>query len=194
MELFPFDDDYVRRLRARDRETELHFESYFRDLLLIKLRKRLATAQAIEDVRQTVFVRVLEKLDDVRDGRRFGGFVNQVCENVLKEYYRSEARAARVDAPVPVEPRTVEDELVAEEKRKRAHRILGRMEQRDADILRALFIDELPKDEVCARFDVDRGYLRVLLFRARQKFQHEFRRRSTPDFLVTISGQSPLSL
>ena len=194
MDLDAFDDDYVRRLRARDRETEAHFHAYFRDLLLIKLRRRLATAEAIEDVRQTVFMRVYEKLGELRDGRKLGAFVNQFCENVLKEYYRSEARAARVDAPPPAEAPDIEKELVTEETRKRVLRILDRMDRREADILRALFIEELSKDEVCARFDVDRGYLRVLLFRARQKFQDEFRRKSTPGFLVTISGQSPLSL
>jgi RNA polymerase sigma-70 factor, ECF subfamily len=194
MELFAFDDDYVRRLRARDRETEEHFHGYFRDLLLIKLRKRLATAEAIEDVRQTVFARVFEKLDELRDGRKLGAFVNQFCENVLKEHYRSEARAARVDAPPPPEQPDKESELLLEERRKRAHRILARMDKREADILRALFIEELSKDEVCARFDVNRDYLRVILFRARKDFQNEFRRKSTPNFLVTISGQSPLSL
>lgn len=194
MDLFAFDDGYVRRLRERDRETEAHFHAYFRDLLLIKLRKRLASAEAIEDVRQTVFLRVLDKLDEVRDGRRFGAFVNQICEFVLKEHYRSEKRAARVDAPPPQENRDAEDDLVTDETRQRVRRVLARIDQRDADILRALFIDELSKDEVCARFGVDRNYLRVLLFRARQKFQNEFRRKSTPNFLVTLFAQSSLFL
>jgi RNA polymerase sigma-70 factor (ECF subfamily) len=194
MDLFAFDDDYVRRLRARDRETEVHFHGYFRDLLLIKLRKRLATAEAIEDVRQTVFARVYEKLDELRDGRKLGAFVNQFCENVLKEHYRSEARAARVDAPPPPDVPSKEDEMVIEERRRRVLRILDRMDKRDADILRALFLEERSKDEVCALFGVRRDYLRVILFRARKDFQEEFRRKSTPNFLVTISGQSPLSL
>jgi RNA polymerase sigma-70 factor (ECF subfamily) len=196
MELFSFDDEYVRRLRLHDRETEAHFEAYFRELLLIKLRRRLATAEAIEDVRQEVLLRVVAKLDELRDGRKLGAFVNAICNHVLMEHYRDDARAARTDYVEP-EHRPYDDierDLVDEERRARVRRVLTRLPERDADILRALFMDELTKDEVCRRFGVDRGYLRVLLHRAKEKFRAEFRRKSTPDFVVTLGGQSSLSL
>src|ERR1044071_952988 len=38
VQLYSFDDDYVRRLREGDRWTEEHFLRYFNELLLIKLR------------------------------------------------------------------------------------------------------------------------------------------------------------
>lgn len=195
MELFAFDDDYVRRLRQGDRDTAAHFEAYFRDLLLIKLRRRLATADAIEDVRQEVFLRVLNKLADLRDGRKLGAFVNSICNHVLMEHYRDDARASRTDAPAPApeESEDIERELVDEETRARVRRVLSRMPERDADILRALFLDELSKDEVCRRFSIDRAYLRVLLHRAKEKFRGEFARKSTPNFSVTIGGKSSLS-
>jgi RNA polymerase sigma-70 factor, ECF subfamily len=196
MELFAFDDDYVRRLRQRDRDTEVHFEAYFRDLLLIKLRRRLAAADAIEDVRQEVFARVFARLDDLRDGRKLGAFVNSICNHVLMERYREDARASRGDAaPAEIdESENIERELVEEETRARVRRVLGRMAQRDADILRALFLEELSKDEVCRRFGVDRGYLRVLLHRAKDKFRSEFQRKSTPNFSVTNGGRLSLLL
>src|ERR1051325_1278869 len=93
MELFPFDDDYVRRLREGDRETAAHFEAYFRDLLLIKLRRKLDSRQAIEDVRQEVFARVFAKLAELHDGRKLGSFVNSTCNHVLMEWYRLESRS-----------------------------------------------------------------------------------------------------
>ena len=194
MELFAFDDDYVRRLRQRDRDTEVHFEAYFRDLLLIKLRRRLAAADAIEDVRQEVFARVFARLEDLRDGRKLGAFVNAICNHVLMERYRDDARASRSDAlpAVTDESEDVEQELVEEETRARVRRILGRMPARDADILKALFLEELSKDEVCRRFDVDRAYLRVLLHRAKEKFRNEFQRKSTPNLSVTLGGRSSL--
>ena len=196
MELFAFDDDYVRRLRQGDRETEAHFDAYFRDLLLIKLRRRLAAPDAIDDVRQEVFLRVLAKLGDLRDGRKLGAFVNSICNHVLMEHYRDGARAARTDV-VPGEaaqPKTREDELVDDETSARVRRVLSRLPERDSEILRALFLDELTKDEVCRRFDIDRDYLRVLLHRAKERFRGEFRRKSTPKFTVTLGGQSSLSL
>jgi RNA polymerase sigma-70 factor (ECF subfamily) len=178
MELFPFDDEYVRRLREGDRETSAHFDSYFRELLLIKLRRKLDSRQAIDDVRQEVFVRVFAKLPELQDARKLGSFVNSTCNHVLMEWYRIESRSdAFAQAVVdPGEQTTIEEELVNEERKARVQRVLGRLSPRDADILRALFIDEGTKDEVCRRFGVDRGYLRVLLHRAKKSFRSEFRK------------------
>jgi RNA polymerase sigma-70 factor (ECF subfamily) len=109
------------------------------------------------------------------------------------EWYRDDARAARTDAPPPVDVPSIDEELVEDEIRARVRRVLNRLPARDADVLRALFLEELDKDEVCKRFRIDRNYLRVLLHRARQRFQNEFRRKSTPNFSVTLGGQSSLS-
>lgn len=196
MERFPFDDEYVRRLRQGDRETEEHFFAYFRELLLIKLRRRLARADAIEDVRQEVLLRVIAKLDELRDGRKLGAFVNTFCHHVLSERYRDDAKARRTDhVPEPEPAPDPERELVTEERRARARRVLSRMEpKRDAEILRALFIDDRDKDEICREFGIDRAYLRVLVHRAKENFREEFRRKSTPNFVVTLGGQSSLSI
>jgi RNA polymerase sigma-70 factor (ECF subfamily) len=197
MELFPFDDEYVRRLREGDRETSAHFDSYFRELLLIKLRRKLDSRQAIDDVRQEVFVRVFAKLPELQDARKLGSFVNSTCNHVLMEWYRIESRSdAFAQAIVdPGEQTTIEEELVNEERKARVQRVLGRLSPRDADILRALFIDEGTKDEVCRRFGVDRGYLRVLLHRAKKSFRSEFRKKSGRlQFNETFSGPTSLPM
>jgi RNA polymerase sigma-70 factor, ECF subfamily len=43
--------------------------------------------------------------------------------------------------------------------------------KKDRDRLRAYFLEEKEKDEVCAQFGVDRDYFRVLLHRAKDKFR-----------------------
>jgi len=197
MELFPFDDEYVRRLREGDRETSAHFDSYFRELLLIKLRRKLDSRQAIDDVRQEVFVRVFTKLPELQDARKLGSFVNSTCNHVLMEWYRIESRSDAFAQVVvdPGEQVSIEEELVNEERKARVQRVLGRLSPRDADILRALFIDEGTKDEVCRRFGVDRGYLRVLLHRAKKSFRSEFRKKSGRLQLnETFSGPTSLPM
>ncbi len=177
MELFTFDDDYVRRLREGDRWTEEHFLSYFQQLLLIKLRRRLPALQAIEDVRQEVFVRVFRTLraegGGLRDGRKLGAYVNTVCNNVLLEYYRQVNRTEPLlDEHLDITTsEDVEDALVSGEERERVRRVISDLPRRDAAILRALFLDERSNDDVCLEFHVDRGYLRVLLHRAKEKFR-----------------------
>src|SRR5262249_54289379 len=75
---FEFTEEYVWRLAERDPAVEDHFTTYFSDLLRIKLRGRLRTQDAVDEVRQETFFRVLRKL---RNGgllhpERLGAFVN----------------------------------------------------------------------------------------------------------------------
>ena len=62
MEFFPFDDEYVRRLREGDRLTEDHFVSYITPLLRLKVRGRLPSREAEEDAVQETFIRVFRML------------------------------------------------------------------------------------------------------------------------------------
>jgi RNA polymerase sigma-70 factor (ECF subfamily) len=186
MDFFPFDDDYVRRLREGDRWTEEHFRSYFEQLLLIKLRRRLPSLEAIHDVQQEVFVRVFKTLRSpgggIRDGRKFGAWVNTVCNNVVLEQYRQTNRTEPLlDAhlEVPASDDT-ENALVTAEERERVRRAVDELKPRDRDILKALFFEERSNDDVCAEFGVDRGYLRVLLYRAKEKFREAWTHKVLP--------------
>jgi RNA polymerase sigma-70 factor, ECF subfamily len=180
MELFPFDDDYVGRLRNGDRATEEHFHSYFRDLLLVKLRRRLRSMQAVDEVRQEVYLRVIERLGDLRDGRKLGAFVNSTCNLVLMEYYRAESRTDALDADAEMATSTDADaQFDAALTKTRVRRVLELLEPRDAEILRAVFLEEGDKEEICRRYGIDRGYLRVLLHRAKEKFRAQFLRRQS---------------
>jgi RNA polymerase sigma-70 factor (ECF subfamily) len=177
MELFTFDDEYVRRLREGDRWTEEHFLSYFQQLLLIKLRRRLPSLDAIDDVRQEVFVRVFRALrkpgGGIHDGRKLGAFVNTVCNNVLLEHYRKANRTEPLlDNHIEVATsEDIENALLSAEERKLVRRVIDDLPKRDADILRALFLNEREADDVCREFGVDHGYLRVLTHRAKGKFR-----------------------
>ena len=58
MQFFVFDASYVEKLRSGDARIEAHFVSYFSELIRLKLRSRLSSNEAIEDVRQETFARV----------------------------------------------------------------------------------------------------------------------------------------
>jgi RNA polymerase sigma-70 factor (ECF subfamily) len=183
MELFVFDDDYVRRLREGDRDTADHFHAYFRDLLLLKLRRRLASLDAIDEVRQEVFVRCFEHLGELREARKLGAFVNSICNRVLMEYYRAEGRTEALTDEAEEIPDPADDAATSLDSARsvaRVRRVLDAMPQRDSDILRAVFLDDSDKDEVCRQFNVERGYLRVLLHRAKEKFKSFYVRRKGP--------------
>src|SRR5258708_2782014 len=87
-----FDASYLERLQGGDLRTEQHFAAYFGELIALKLRSRLNSKEAIEDVRQETFVRVLALVrakDGIRQPERLGALVNSVCNHVLLEHYRA---------------------------------------------------------------------------------------------------------
>ena len=177
MQFQTFTSEYVKGLTKGDLETERHFVAYFAELLRIKLRKALCSPQAVDDIRQETFLRVLNVLrqkNGLANPEKLGAFVNGVCRNVLIEYYRSVSRHGPSSEPVldvagpGPDP---EAKCVNEERKRGVREILEQLPARDRKILRLVFMEEKEKAEVCRICDVDRGYLRVLLHRAKNRFR-----------------------
>ena len=184
LEFHSFDAGYVANLCAGDRTTQEHFTAYFTALLQIKLRSRLRSPQAVEDVRQETFVRVLAVLrrdGGLRQPERLGAFVNTVCNNILFEQYRAAGRGESLDdekAPEPADPGRNALEIASSRQiASKVREILLGLPERDRSLLKAVFLEECDRDEVCRKFGVDREYLRVLLHRAKQGFKQEYIKR-----------------
>ena len=179
MDFFPFDDDYVRRLREGDRWTEEHFVSYFTPILRIKVRSRLRSPEAADDVIQETFFRVIKMLSGpegggIRNGHSFGAYVSRVCDNVIFEWIRGEKRVQPIDDADLVKlitSETREDELIREQRRECVRRIIRERRHRERAILTAIFLEEQSKDDVRTKFGVSPNYLRVMLHRAKEKFR-----------------------
>jgi RNA polymerase sigma-70 factor (ECF subfamily) len=182
VEFFSFDEAYLKRLRERDFPTEQHFVAYFRKLLLIKLRSRLRSSQAVDDIAQETFLRVFKAMQvegGIRQPERLGAFVNSVCNNVLQEFYRSVDHGASLDddVPEPVDKLIdLEGFLVTKQTREQVRKVLALLGDKDRQLLRSIFLEEKEKDDVCREFGVDRDYLRVLLHRAKQSFRAYYER------------------
>jgi len=179
-----FDAGYVENLCAGDRRTQEHFVGYFSQLLQIKLRSRLQSPHAIEDVRQETFARVLTVLrrdGGLRQPERLGAFVNTVCNHVLFEHYRSSRGGESLDEEgrpeLPAKGADALDIVAARQIKDKVRMILLGLEPRDRLLLKAVFLDERDRDEVCREFGVERDYLRVLLHRAKQEFKIEYVKR-----------------
>ncbi len=179
-----FDASYIENLCAGDKATQDHFVGYFSELLHLKLRSRLQSPQAIEDVRQETFARVLATLrkeNALRQPERFGAFVNTVCNNVLLEHYRSSSRSQSLDEEGMPEPQArgadVLSVIASSELGAKVREILLDLPPRDRTLLKAVFLDERDRDDVCRDLGVDREYLRVLLHRAKQDFKVEYLKR-----------------
>jgi RNA polymerase sigma-70 factor (ECF subfamily) len=180
MQFQDFDSSYLDRLRSGDFSTQQHFVAYFGELIRLKAGKRLHSVAAIEDVRQETFTRVLRLLGEQRihQPERLGAFVNSVCNNVLREHYRSNGREVSpadgfVEA-IPDRSMGASDAIALRQMQQKVVQILDELSEKNRGLLKALFLEERSKDEVCRDFGVDREYLRVLVHRAKQSFKSHY--------------------
>jgi RNA polymerase sigma-70 factor (ECF subfamily) len=178
LEFRTFDDGYVKRLAAGDPETEAHFHTYFSQFLSLKLRSRRIDPDTAADIRQETMFRVLKVLrvgKGVSQPERFGAFVNSVCNNVLLELGRRSAKMPDSAEESPeISDRTMDAErsLITSERKQIVKKILDELPAKDRDILRMVFFEEVGREEICARLKVEPGHLRVLLHRAKGRFQN----------------------
>jgi RNA polymerase sigma-70 factor (ECF subfamily) len=191
-----FDASYVSRLRAGDGPTEQHFVTYFSELILLKLRPRLRRPEQIEDAKQETFSRALSLIRSeggLRHAERLGPLVNSICNNVLMEQYRASGRVeALEDESAKWFVETRPDALsmvISDDTRKRIRRVLDSLNEKDRSLLRAVFLEERDKDEVCAELGVGRDYLRVLLHRAKASFREMYSKRA--DAPRPLAGLEP---
>lgn len=185
MDFQAFDSAYVERLRAGDRETENQFVAYFGELIELKLRSRLASRQSIDDVKQETFARCFKLIRSpggIRNAERLGPLVNSICNNVLSETFRAGRRTDPIeDQPaerfVAHEPDAL-SRVITEDTRKAVRRVIDKLPARDQAILRAVFLEERDKEDVCREIGVNRDYIRVLLHRAKQTFREAYLRQN----------------
>jgi len=179
LQFVAFDASYLERLQQLDVRTEQHFVAYFSELIRLKLRSRLGSKEALEDVRQETFVRVLALLrapDGIRQPERLGALVNSVCNHVLFEHYRAHLVT---HANIDEQPEYVFEhqgasaitEIEAADAERVVRHVLSQLPERDRRLLRAVLLEERDKDAVCAEFGVTREYLRVLIHRAKLTFK-----------------------
>jgi RNA polymerase sigma-70 factor (ECF subfamily) len=185
VEFQTFDATYLEKLRGGDEPTEQHFIRYFSELITLKLRSRLQSPQAIQDVKQETFARafaLLRSEGGVRSGERLGALVNSICNHVLLEHYRASGRAEPLEEDIAanlLDKRSdALTEMITKQTRAAVHEVLETLGDRERLVLRSVFVEERDKDEVCEQLGIDRNYMRVLVHRAKQAFREKYERRS----------------
>lgn len=181
MNFYAFDALYLQRLRSGDPSTVQHFAEYFSALIELKLRRRLRSPSAIEDIRQETFSRTWAALRSERgihQPERLGPFVNSVCNNVLLEHYRQSSKETSLSDDVVMNvadpAMSVADSISNREMREKVRDILKTLSEKDHFLLERVCLNESDKDEICQQVGVSREYLRVLLYRSKKSFKKVF--------------------
>jgi RNA polymerase sigma factor (sigma-70 family) len=131
----------------------------------------------IEDIRQETFLRVLQAVrrpDGIQSPDRFPAFVNAVCDRVTLELLRSGTRHPQITDDITELIDSHGDptrNVVSQERKKIIAGVLSELTERDQEILRLLYLEEIEKDLICQRMNINSGYLRVLIHRAKAHFR-----------------------
>ena len=127
----------------------------------------------VDDVVQETLTRFLRALQDekIRNPESIAAFLSGICNNVIQEYRRrvwkeplSEPDSSPPERPVP-------PEADALELRQAIAVVMTQLSQRDREILRAFFLEEKDKREICRSLNLSDSQFRVVLFRAKDRFR-----------------------
>lgn len=175
MDRYPFDAEYLSRLRDGDPPTIDHFVDYFSQKLRIKLYKFSKADQ--DDIIQETLARFFERLrvpGGIQSPNSLGAFVFRVCENVVHERDRLNGRVDQFEddcVNIPSLDADAEQLLMQGEESVLVRQTLALMTKKDRDLLIDLLVIKRNKDEICSEYGCTREYLRVLLHRAVVRFR-----------------------
>ena len=173
----PFDDDYLARLRNGDPATAGHFNNYFRRLLGIMLCGAFSHQQTQDLINEIMFAVITNIMrGEPREAGNLVHYVRKVCinsKNRTIHILMNSPKQADVDLDhlsVPSESRA--DRLARKENARTIAAVLSELVERDRNVLMDLCSKQLTREEVCAKYPpLTRDQLRLILFRARQRFQ-----------------------
>jgi RNA polymerase sigma factor (sigma-70 family) len=179
---FEFSDDYVARLRRNDSETWEHFDGYFRPRIRSKFRAQFPW-EMVDDLSGDTMVAVIEKIGqgEPRNPACLAAYVFQICHNKSLEALRrltGDRHFTEVDWNLfPGSGKTPQQDVLDKELAQKVEKACKKLASRDRDALTGVFYDGRDRDEVCKEYGVSREQLKMILFRARQKFKREWGRQ-----------------
>ncbi len=144
----------------------------------LKFGMRGIAAYLIDDLCQETLARVLAAMHGgkLQSDDRLGAFVWSVSEYVFREFSRQEQRTSAGELPdVADGRRSIAEDLVQQERKEIVRQMLGRLPKRERAVLRMVFYEDVPKDEICRQLGIAPKTIPVLVGRARQMLKERLR-------------------
>ena len=139
----------------------------------------LADRQVAEDVLQSIWLRVVQSLVQLREPERFESWIYRVARNViadrLRQQYRRPPEAAYDEAP------TLERPLQSLELTESLRTALSKLHPQDRETTVLYYLEELSLGEVAEICAVPAGTVKSRLHRARRQLRETLIAEDTPD-------------
>ena len=135
------------------------------------LEYRLGNREEAADVLQNFYVRVLDRIEDVRDTEKLRGWMRKVLHTTLMDYYRTQGRRRAIEDEYGKLEKLIKSEVMEHEIDRMIciclYQLLPTLKSDYADILWRIDIIGEARESVSASLDISDSNLRVRLHRAR---------------------------
>ena len=167
----------VKRVQSGEQAAFEALYDEYRDRVFFFALRLVGSKEAAEDVTSETFLRALERINELRSGEAFGGWLYSIayslCMDMLKESARTgqleDSPEYRLAAPVMLP----DDYAVNEETKRRLGEIIDGLspDQRSAVIL--YYYEELSIPEVAKALGINENNARQKLFKARSRIKKQ---------------------
>jgi len=153
--------------------------------------RELRSHAVAEEVCHETLLRVMQAIRENKlvTEAALPGFVSGTARNVILEFRRKESRTAPLgDREFAAPPR---EGLVDASVRKAMQQVFDRLKPRERDVLQLFYLEELTKEEIGARLDLDPERVRLVKSRALKSFREFYDRltRKNPKSLLQKDGE-----
>ena len=130
----------------------------------------------VDDVVQETVTRFLRALrdDKIRNPESTAAFLSGICNNVIQEYRRRRWKEPSRDSDSNLPERSERGEAEMLELRQAIALVMNHLSQRDQRILRAFYLEEEDKGEICSTMGLSDEQFRLALFRAKARFRKNY--------------------
>ena len=132
---------------------------------------KISTFADAEDVIQESCITAYRSAGQLRDEKLFRGWILQIGRSRIADYYRKKSRSCE-DA-VEIIPERATGNMSG---RADVENALMKLNDRDREVLRLYYMEEMGLRDVAARLNVPEGTVKSRLFGARERFRSEYRR------------------
>ncbi len=168
----------VAGIQQLDRSAEHAFVEKFAPRLGYILRQRTADIDLVADLQQEAFVIVLEKLraNALNEPDKLGAYLQQTAINLYIGHVRRQTRQQTASNTELIETMSADtdqyQELVRQQAAVAVKGIIENMSnERDRLIMKAFYLDEKDKAEICDELDLSYRHFDRVISRARERFR-----------------------
>ncbi|MBL8855706.1 MAG: sigma-70 family RNA polymerase sigma factor [Planctomycetaceae bacterium] len=168
--------ELVRRAQAGEQSAMGELFTRFRPVVLAVISRRVRDVADAEELAQDVFVKMIEKLDQLRQPEAFPGWIKQIAVRLTQNFLRRRVLVHDHDDMIGQtegsEASPLANALVGE-RESSVREGLGRLRDMDREALEAFYIDGKSILEIADQLDAPVGTIKRRLHVARQRLAGE---------------------